>query len=208
MFRAPQDKESEAYQTYDLLRFTLILALIVIPLRIFVIQPFFVKGDSMLPAFQDKNYLIIDQISYRFKDPQRGDVVVFRPPNDPSRFYIKRIIAEPGERIVINGHVPKIFNEELPEGFMLDESQYINEHMENRIDVTLSEGEYFVMGDNRRNSSDSRAWGALQGDDIRGRVWLRLYPFKKISGLPGDARKILGRQMTQEGATARLTDEE
>jgi len=195
MFRVPQDKESEAYQTYDLLRFTFILALIVIPLRIFVIQPFFVKGGSMLPTFHDKNYLIIDQVSYRFSEPQRGDVVVFRPPNDPSRFYIKRIIAEPGERIVMDGHEPKIFNDEHPDGFTLDESLYIDEHMENRIDVTLLDGEYFVMGDNRRNSSDSRAWGALQEDAIRGRVWLRLYPLNSINVFPGDARKVLGKQL-------------
>lgn len=198
MFSIPQDKESEAYQTYDLLRFTFILALIVIPLRIFVIQPFFVKGGSMLPNFQDKNYLIIDQISYRFTEPQRGDVVVFRPPNDPSRFYIKRIIAEPGERIVIDGYEPKVFNEEHPEGIILDESLYIDEHMENRIDISLSDGEYFVMGDNRRNSSDSRAWGPLQEDAIRGRVWLRLYPFNKISIFPGDGRRTLGNQLIIE----------
>lgn len=141
-------------------------------------QPFFVDGASMEPNFEDGQYLIIDEITYRYKAPQRGDVIVFRPPTDNSQYFIKRIIGLPGERIEVNGGRVKIYNSEHPLGFVLDESNYLAESVSTtgEANETLGANDYFVMGDNRPSSFDSRRWGRLPKDNIIGRVWLRAWP--------------------------------
>ena len=141
----------------------------------------------MIPTFQDKNYLIVDQLSYRFSDPQRGDVIVFKYPNDPKRFFIKRIIATPGDTISFDGKIISITNEEYPDGLILEEP-YIAREVFHSETTMLEEDQYYVMGDNRSNSSDSRVWGPLDESFITGRAWLRLWPMSKISAHPGDYR--------------------
>ena len=187
IFTQLQDKESVWYQVFDLVRFVIICLAIVIPVRIFIAQPFIVEGDSMIPTFQDKNYLIVDQLSYRFSDPQRGDVIVFKYPNDPKRFFIKRIIATPGDTISFDGKIISITNEEYPDGLILEEP-YIAREVFHSETTMLEEDQYYVMGDNRSNSSDSRVWGPLDESFITGRAWLRLWPMSKISAHPGDYR--------------------
>ncbi|MCB9809307.1 signal peptidase I [Candidatus Nomurabacteria bacterium] len=182
-----QDKNSVWYQVFDLIRFVIICLVIVIPIRIFIAQPFIVEGASMVPTFQDKNYLIVDQISYRFHKPQRGDVIVFRPPTNPKTFYIKRIVGLPGETITFDGKEISITNDTYPEGLILEEP-YIERDIFHTETTTLGDNEYYVMGDNRANSSDSRVWGALDEDAITGRVWLRLWPLNHIRIHPGDYR--------------------
>lgn len=157
----------------------LIALAIVIPVRYFLFQPFFVSGASMEPNFQSGEYLLIDEISYRFRDPERGEVVVFRYPKDPSNFFIKRVIGLPGETIEIKDGKVEIHNLEFPNGFVLEES-YIQESTPGDIDLSLQKTEYFVIGDNRDHSSDSRTWGALTRDDIIGRVWLSITSVKGI----------------------------
>jgi signal peptidase I len=150
---------------------------IVIPIRYFLFQPFFVKGASMVPNFQDGQYLIIDEISYRLRAPERGEVIVFKYPNDPSQKYIKRIIGLPGETVEVkNGEV--FINEKL-----LSESDYFKSPIDTSgfSKVTLGQNEYFVLGDNRAASSDSRIWGILPKKDIIGRVALRAWPFDAFS---------------------------
>jgi len=170
---------------------------IIVPLRVFLIQPFFVQGASMEPNFEDKEYLIINELGYKttdvgfgstdlftvksFKEFQRGDVVVFRYPKNPSVYYIKRIIGLPGEKIEIKEGKVKIYNSENPEGFFLNESQYLSSNVETSggQNVQLSDTEYFVLGDNRSYSSDSRSWGPVPEEDVVGKVLIRAWPFKK-----------------------------
>ena len=169
----------------DIIRFSLIALIIVIPVRTFVAQPFIVSGASMENTFHTGEYLIVDQLSYEIHNPKRGEVVVFRYPKDPSKFFIKRVIALPGETITIEGSTVRISNPQYPNGFILNEP-YIKS-MENGTELTevLGDREYFVMGDNRDQSSDSRFWGVLQEERIVGRAFVRLFPPSQMDYLPG-----------------------
>ncbi|PIT96710.1 signal peptidase I [Candidatus Campbellbacteria bacterium CG10_big_fil_rev_8_21_14_0_10_35_52] len=168
----------------EVLKFSLVAILIVAPIRIYIAQPFIVSGSSMEPTFQTKQYLIVDQISYRFEKPKRGEVVIFKYPNNRSIFFIKRIIGLPGETIeMIDGKV-FIKNNALPEGFIVKEP-YINEKTDDLFTIVLGSDEYFVMGDNRMHSSDSRVWGPLDEKFIVGKAFLRLFPLNKIGIKPG-----------------------
>ncbi len=168
----------------DLFTLALLIVLVVLPLRAFVISPFVVDGESMHPTFQNLDYLIIDEISYRFSAPTRGDVVVFRYPLDPSVFYIKRIIGLPGETVSIGRGVVTVKTSSGQE-LALREPYITTEDATYSKNVTLGSGEYFVMGDNRPNSSDSRVWGPLPEKDLIGRVLLRLLPVAHAGFFPG-----------------------
>lgn len=170
----------------DLFTLALLIVLVVIPIRAFIISPFVVDGDSMHPTFENLDYLIIDELVYNFKEPARGDVIVFRYPIDTSIFYIKRIIGLPNEIVSINHGVVAIIAEN-GETLALTEPYIVNEDATYTKKISLNAGEYFVMGDNRPNSSDSRIWGPLPRKDIIGRVDLRLLPLLKSSIFPGDA---------------------
>jgi signal peptidase I len=156
---------------------TVALALaIVLPIRYFIFQPFVVLGHSMEPNFHPKDYLVVDEISYRFREPKRGEVIVFKYPANPKLKYLKRIIGLPGEEVTIENGVVKI------NGKVLDESFYLPASVQTSgfISIKLDKDEYFVMGDNRDFSSDSRRWGPLPRKLIIGRVILRLFPFNGI----------------------------
>ena len=155
----------------------IIALVIVVPIRYFLFQPFFVKGASMDPNFADGQYLIIDEISYRFQEPARGEVVVFKYPYDTSQRYIKRIIGLPGEDIKIKDG--KVFIADK----VLDESAYLSADTvtAGSLEITLGSNEYFVMGDNRLASSDSRRWGPVSRENIIGRVALRAWPFATLT---------------------------
>ena len=154
---------------------------IIIPVRAYVVQPFFVRGASMAPTFSDGEYLIIDELSYdiHLRPLQRGDVIVFRYPLDHSQYYIKRIIGLPGERFRVAGGQVTIFSERFPNGIVLDESSYLppSGTTDGKVDVQLRSNEVFILGDNRSHSSDSRTWGPLPTDLIIGRAWVRAFPF-------------------------------
>lgn len=169
----------------EILRFSLIALIIVLPIRLFVAQPFIVSGASMETTFSTGQYLIVDQLTYHFEEPARGDVIIFRYPKDPSKFFIKRIIGLPGDTVTISGHDVTITNTEHPEGMLLDESYILDMKPIGTLTETLGEHEYFVMGDNRDASSDSRAWGVLQRDKIVGRAFLRLFPLTEVGIFPG-----------------------
>jgi len=138
----------------------------------------------MEPNFDTGDYLIVDELTYKFSDPKRGDVVVLTPPYDTSRHFIKRILALPGETIQVNGSEVTIINKNHPNGFSLKEP-YIKFQSDKEAEFTLKDDEYFVAGDNRAVSYDSRSWGPLPRKDITGRAFLRLYPLKSIGILPG-----------------------
>ncbi|MDO8442810.1 MAG: signal peptidase I, partial [bacterium] len=159
----------------------LIAVVTVFFVRTFLMQPFLVSGASMEPNFSTGNYLLIDEVTYRLRTPERGEVVVFKYPNDPSVYYIKRIIGLPGEKVVVRDGGVEIINKEHPEGFKVDEA-YLDTSPKTfgNIDSVLGENEYFVMGDNRSFSYDSRSWGSLPKDNIIGIVRLRLFPINSI----------------------------
>lgn len=138
----------------------------------------------MFPTFHDGEYLIIDELSYNLGEPHRQDVVVFRYPKNPKKYFIKRVIGLPNETIIIKDGKITIKNSEFPEGFQLEEN-YINEPFGTTGTYTNGEDEYFVMGDNRNFSSDSRAWGQLPAKLMVGRAYLRLLPISNVSFLPG-----------------------
>lgn len=170
----------------DLFTLAFLIVVVVIPIRLFIISPFVVDGESMHPTFENLDYLIVDELVYALKAPARGDVVVFRYPKSPSIFYIKRIIGLPGETVSINRGVVTITTTS-DATLALTEPYIVNEDATYTNDVSLGEGEYFVMGDNRPNSSDSRAWGVLPRQNIVGRVDLRLLPIGKGGFFPGTA---------------------
>lgn len=184
----------------ELLKVFVWALIIIIPIRTFLFQPFFVQGASMEPSFYDKEYLIINELGYKetnvgvgdktffsvkpSKELKRSDVVVFRYPKNPNDFFIKRIIGLPGEKVEIDSGKVKIYNQENPNGFILDEKDYLpsvqNTDCVNCV-FQLSDGEYFVLGDNRSHSSDSRTWGPLSKEHVIGKVLLRAWPINEFN---------------------------
>lgn len=149
---------------------------IIIPVRYYIMQPFYVKGASMEPNFYNYEYLVIDELSYRLHDPARGDVVVLHNPNDPGQFFIKRIIGLPGETVEIKNHRVLINDTQL------DESAYLAETVETwgNQKVTLDADHYYVLGDNRSESMDSRVFGPVHKDVFIGRTWVRAWPLNRM----------------------------
>lgn len=171
---------------WELIRVVLLAVIIVLPIRLFIAQPFIVSGTSMIPTFHDSEYLVVDEISYRLDDPKRGEVIVFRFPHNPSVFYIKRVIGLPGETIEIEKGVVTIKNKDNPDGIKIEEP-YVSAIVDDGRDMTveLKDNEYFVMGDNRPASSDSRSWGPLEENFIVGRALVRVLPFDEFGIFPG-----------------------
>ena len=173
-------------EIWDIIKFLAPIVVIVFIVRTYIAQPFIVDGESMSPNFHTGHYLIIDELSYRLHDPKRGDVVVLRYPLDTSRFFLKRIVGLPGERVTIKDGKVYITNPDNPNGAPLVEpyeSQTTFPAGQYK-DVLLEPGEYFAMGDNRAGSSDSRAWGILPRKDIVGHALFRLFPLKDIAVTP------------------------
>lgn len=168
---------------WDLVKVVVIALVVIIPIRYYVIQPFIVSGSSMEPTFQNGQYLIVNELDYHLHAPQRGDVIVFKYPLNTSEYFIKRVIGLPGEKVLISNGKVMIYNSANPQGFILDESYLPNglytEATSNQP-VSLGEGEYFALGDNRPASSDSRYWGDVPANDIVGKVVLRAYPFNQF----------------------------
>lgn len=170
---------------FEIALYTAIALAIVIPFRFFVAQPFIVSGASMLPTIAPKEYLVIDVISHSLREPERGDVIIFRYPFDSTIYFVKRIIGLPGETVrIVDGAVTI----EKSDGTLipLDETYLLDEYRTRETQETkLDQGEYFVMGDNRKGSSDSRVWGPLQEKFIVGYAAARLYPLERIGLTPG-----------------------
>ena len=202
----PQESQGAAEEEYlgigglfsEMLRVFLLAVVIIIPVRVFLFQPFFVQGSSMEPNFEDGEYLVISEFGYKqtkvgwnenafqvkpFKEIHRQDVAVFRFPKNTEEFFIKRIIGLPGESVEIRKGKVLIFNETFPEGFALDESIYLSPAVltQDMPRMKLGDDQYFVMGDNRMNSYDSRAIGPIGKDKIIGRVLLRAWPIGRFS---------------------------
>jgi signal peptidase I len=169
--------------------FAIIALAVILPIRFFVAQPFIVDGSSMDPTFATNQYLIVDELTYRFEPISRGDVVIFKYPNDTSKYFIKRVIGLPGETVQIDGTKVTIKNKDNPQGFVLTENYVAPANLvSDHTVVTLSDKQYFVMGDNRGASFDSRSWGPLDKKYVIGRPLVRLFPFNEISFLPGESQ--------------------
>lgn len=182
----------------EVIKIILLAFFIIMPIRVFIFQPFFVQGASMEPNFENEQYLIINEFGFKkttigfdninffsvnpFRQIERGKVLVFRYPKDTKKYFIKRAIGLPGEKIEIRDGTIKIFNAKNPNGFMLDESAYLASDIRTmgNVAVTLKNNEYFMMGDNRSASSDSRYWGPVTDNLIIGEVLLRAWPLTEI----------------------------
>ncbi|MFH1354047.1 MAG: signal peptidase I [bacterium] len=179
---------------WELTKVFLLAMAIIVPVRYFLVQPFFVRGASMQPNFIDGEYLVVDELSYRLREPRRGEVIVFQYPGDPSQFFIKRLVGLPGETVEIGQGQVLIKNSVYPEGVLLDESQYLSGEVRTggTLSITLGEDEYFVLGDNRPSSSDSRSWGLLTEKAIVGRAWIRAFPVNRLGPVPLTRPGFLG----------------
>jgi signal peptidase I len=180
---------------WETAKVVLISLVIILPIRYYLIQPFFVKGSSMVPNFHDKEYILVDKWTYRLGRPERGDVIIFRYPGNPKEYFIKRIIGLPGESVFVPGdNTVHIFNSRYPEGFVLNETGYLPKQHPTYCGgsntycgrkVTLQEDQYFVMGDNREHSSDSRFFGPVDKSEFfSGLAWLRLWPLDRVGFIP------------------------
>lgn len=166
----------------ELIKLVLLSFLIVVPFRLYVAQPFIVEGASMDPTFETGDYLIVDELTYHFRAPERGSVLIFRYPKDPSKSFIKRVIGLPNETVSITDGQVTIINTEHPSGLILDES-YIKLRKYDSLKYVLGPNEYFVLGDNRFASADSRIWGPVPEQNIIGRPIIRFLP---PAFFPGD----------------------
>lgn len=170
---------------WETIKIVVISLVIIFPIRYYLLQPFFVKGASMESNFEDGDYIFIDELSYELGKPHRGDVVVFRYPLDQSQFFIKRVIGMPGETLEIKNNQIIIHNVAHPDGQVLAEP-YLDKDQQTLGDmrIKLDDNEYFVMGDNRLRSSDSRRWGAVNRSLITGRAFIRLWPLSEGIRIP------------------------
>lgn len=175
----------------ETLRFALFALLVVVPIRVYIAQPFIVSGASMQPTFEDSEYLIVDQVSMHLRDLTRGEVIVFKYPADPSRYYIKRIIGLPNETVSIDGSLISIRPADGSAEFALEEPYLPTSRTRpDKLSMALGDDEYFVMGDNRLVSSDSRVWGPLKRELIVGEPFVRLYPLSRADLFPGAAFEV------------------
>lgn len=167
---------------WEVAEVVLIAFIAVYAIRTFIAQPFLVSGESMEPTYKDGEYLLIDELTYRFREPERGEVVVFRYPGNETSFFIKRIIGLPGERLTLSDDQITITNPTASSSQITLVEPYLPKLTRTFSEktVTLAQNEYFVMGDNRGNSFDSRNWGPLSADHIKGIVRLRIFPFSRF----------------------------
>jgi len=169
---------------FEVMKVVLISLAIIIPVRYFLIQPFYVKGASMEPSFYDHEYLVIDEISYRFREPERGEIIVFKYPKDPSQYFIKRMIGLPGDKIEIKDGSVFVYTEDSGHFIKLSED-YLSDEVETFANteepIELGADEYYVLGDNRNHSKDSRSFGTVKSSFIVGRVLFRGWPLSRLT---------------------------
>ena len=180
---------------WETAKVVIISLIIILPIRYYLIQPFFVKGSSMVPNFHDKEYILVDKWTYRLGRPERGDVIIFKYPGNPQEYFIKRIIGLPGESALVPGdNTVHIYNNQYPQGFILNEVGYLPKTNKTYCTgdtawcgkkVTLGPDEYFVLGDNREHSSDGRFFGPVNRSQFfSGMAWLRLWPLDRLGFIP------------------------
>lgn len=174
----------------ELIKTAIIVSVLAYVIRLFILQPFIVEGSSMYPQFQTQDYLLVDKVSYRLHQPERGDIIVFRYPNDLSINYVKRVIGLPGEKVVIEDGIVTVFPTVTDKGIVLEEKYIPSENSTrlpsgaSRAEFLVPKDQYFVLGDNRQASSDSREWGFLPKEDLIGRVVVQAFPLNRAAVIP------------------------
>jgi signal peptidase I len=164
----PKSRTSSALRELaETILFTLLIYLLV---RTFVLENYRVQGGSMNPTLESGQYLVVDKLSYRLHEPQRGDIIVLRDPHRPDRKLIKRIVGLPGEVVEVEGGQLRINGQSLEESYIGVTIRYT------QVPLPVPEEHYYVLGDNRNNSSDSHSWGTLARRDIVGKAWLSYWP--------------------------------
>ncbi len=175
---------------YETLRTIVLVLLAAIAIRAFVAQPFVVQGRSMEPSFHSQDYLIVDKLRYRVGEVKRGDVIVFKAPEDITQNYIKRVVGLPGETVKIENESVFIDGQQLLEPYLDDGLLSRSTTGSFLLETTLGEHEYFVLGDNRDHSSDSRRWGPLPDDNILGKAALNIFPFQDFGLIEAPAYDV------------------
>lgn len=165
---------------FEFIKTVAIIILIAFFVRFFLFQPFVVEGSSMEPNFHNGEYLLVNKLSYRIAQPHRGDVIVFHPPTSPGVNYIKRIIALPGETVEIKGGEIFVNQAKVDEPYIPSELTLVRNSQAANLKATLQDNEYFVLGDNRDHSSDSREWGNVPRENIVGKAWIVIFPIKNF----------------------------
>lgn len=182
----PEEKSTIWSTIVDVIETIVVAAAIFVVVYLFLLQPHQVQGASMKPNFNSGEYILTDKISYRFSEPDRGDVIVFTSPTDPDVDFIKRIIGLPGEKVKITDGKVVIINDQNKNGFVLEEPYEIQgptaggKEAPQNTEIPIDDNQYFVLGDNRLESFDSRSWGTLPRKNIIGKAWLRYWPLNKI----------------------------
>lgn len=164
----------------EVIKVVVLAAITIIAVRTFLFKPFVVEGQSMQPNYFEKEYLLIDELSYHLRAPERGEVIVLRAPVIKQEYYLKRVLGLPGEKIKIENGKVIVFNDEFPQGKIVQEN-YLDQSTSGSTTVQLGPDEYFVMGDNRGESYDSRKFGPIPKNSIVGRTWIRGFPFNRIT---------------------------
>ncbi len=173
------------YDLLDIGKTVITVLILAFLIRNFLFQPFVVEGQSMEPNFTNKEYLLVNRMTYRIDEPQRGDVVVFQAPKSPEYDYIKRVIGLPGETVKVEGKKIYVNNKLLDEDYINNSASNIfQQSADFKLNVKLGDDEYFVLGDNRDHSSDSRDWGTLPKSNIIGKAWVSLYPWNIFGFIP------------------------
>lgn len=166
----------------DLVETVVVALAIFVLVYFFLVQPHQVTGNSMLPNFENGEYLLTEKVSYRFSSPKRGDVVVFKAPRDQKKDFIKRVIGLPGEQIKIAGGEVFVNEQRISEPYLTPDTvtlprSFVGENEE----ILVPLDEYFVLGDNRDHSSDSREWGTVPKNLIIGKAWFVYWPITRLS---------------------------
>ena len=160
--------------------FVIALAMFVI-MYLFLFQPHQVRGSSMYESFHDEEYLLTDKITYRLSEPKRGDVIIFRAPKQEDYDYIKRIVGLPGELIKVSNCHVFVNDQLLKESYLLENlCTSGGRFWQTDQNIPVPENQYFVLGDNRPRSSDSRDWGTVPRENIIGKAWYRYWPLERI----------------------------
>ena len=165
----------------EILETVVFIGSLFIVIYLFIAQPNQVKGESMMPTFQNGNYSFTSKVTYKLRNPQRGDVIVFHSPGNPDIEYIKRVIGLPGDTVLLKNTEVFVNGRKLNEPYTSDITLPLpNGYAQEDVPISVPEDYYFVMGDNRPHSSDSRDFGPITYESIIGQVFYRYFPTDKM----------------------------
>lgn len=169
---------------FDFLQGIVAVAAVMVMIYLFIMSPQQVSGHSMEPNFHDGDYILTNKIMYKLTDPKRGDIVILKSPTNKDIDYIKRIIGLPGETLMLHEQHYYINGKILNEPYQYNKPVYGGSFLHENEEVTIPAGMYFVSGDNRPGSSDSREFGLIAREDLIGQAFLRYWPTNTVGLIP------------------------